>query len=130
MSDASRIRTSHAEMSFEQVAEALPGTGEVMRSVSACFAMSWHAAKGGNWDLGAYYLRRTRSLLRGLVVANLLDQRVVGIDQAIDQHAGLIAFRNPPAAVVHLFERTVVGAFGHKGSGGRVQGSGFRRNQG
>jgi hypothetical protein len=68
MSDASRIRTRHAEMSFEQVAEALPGTGEVMRSVSACFAMSWHAAKGGNWDLGAYYLRRTRSLLRGLVV--------------------------------------------------------------
>jgi hypothetical protein len=39
-----------------------------MRSVSGCFAMSWHAAKGGNWDLGAYYLRRTRSLLRGLAV--------------------------------------------------------------
>jgi hypothetical protein len=68
MSDASRIRTRHAEMSFVQVAEALPGTGEVMRSVSGCFAMSWHAAKGGNWDLGAYYLRRTRSLLRSLAV--------------------------------------------------------------
>jgi hypothetical protein len=68
MSDASRIRTRHAEMTLTQVAEALPGTGEVMRSVSGCFAMSCHAAKGGNWDLGAYYLRRTRSLLRGLAV--------------------------------------------------------------
>jgi hypothetical protein len=62
------VRTRHAELSIEEVAEALPGTGEIMRSVGHCFAMSWHAAQGGNWDLGAYYLRRTRSLLRGLAV--------------------------------------------------------------
>ena len=58
----------NADVGDPLLAEALPGTGEIMRSVSVCFAMSWHAAKGGNWDLGAYYLRRTRSLLRGLVV--------------------------------------------------------------
>ena len=63
-----RARTKHAELSLTQVAEALPGTGEVMRSVGHCFAMSWHAAAGGNWDLAAYFLRRTRSLLRGLAV--------------------------------------------------------------
>ena len=63
-----RARTKHAELSLTQVAEALPGTGEVMRSVGHCFAMSWHAAEGGNWDLSAYFLRRTRSLLRGLAV--------------------------------------------------------------
>lgn len=68
MPEAPRIRTRHAELTQEQVADALPGTGELMASVSQCFAMSWHAAHGGNWDLGAYYLRRTRSLLRGLAV--------------------------------------------------------------
>jgi hypothetical protein len=62
------IHTKHAELSLEDVAAALPGTGDVMRSVSHCFAMCWHAAAGGNRDLAAYFLRRTRNLLRGLVV--------------------------------------------------------------
>jgi hypothetical protein len=62
------VRTKHAELTIEEVASALPGTGEVMASVSHCFGMVWHAARGGNWDLAAYYLRRTRSLLRGLAV--------------------------------------------------------------
>lgn len=62
------MRTKHAVLSLEQVAESLPGTGELMRSVGHCQAMAWHAAHGGNWDLAAYYLRRTRSLLRGLAV--------------------------------------------------------------
>jgi hypothetical protein len=68
MAETPRIRTKHGELSLEDVAAVLPGTGEVMRSVSHCFAMSWHAGEGGNWDLALYYLRRTRSLLRGLAV--------------------------------------------------------------
>jgi hypothetical protein len=68
MADAPRIKTKHGELSLEELAAVLPGTGEVMRSVSHCFTMSWHAARGGNWDLAAYYLRRTRSVLRGLSV--------------------------------------------------------------
>jgi hypothetical protein len=68
MAQAPRIRTKHGELSLEDVAAVLPGTGEVMRSVSHCFAMSGHAARGGNWDLALYYLRRTRSMLRGLAV--------------------------------------------------------------
>jgi hypothetical protein len=68
MAEAPRIRTKHGELSLEDVAAVLPGTGEVMRSVSHCFAMSWHASRGGNWDLALYYLRRTRSMLRGLAV--------------------------------------------------------------
>jgi len=62
------VRTKHAELTLEDIGGALPGTGEIMASVSSCYAMSWHAAGGGNWDLAAYYLRRTRSLLRGLAV--------------------------------------------------------------
>src|SRR5215831_14507447 len=68
MLDAPRVRTKHTELTLEEIAAALPGTGEVMASVSWCFAMCGHAATGGNWDLSAYYLRRTRSLLRGLAV--------------------------------------------------------------
>jgi hypothetical protein len=68
MAETPRIRTKHGELSLEDVAAVLPGTGEVMRSVSHCFAMSWHAGRGGNWDLALYYLRRTRSVLRGLAV--------------------------------------------------------------
>src|SRR2546429_846460 len=63
-----RVRTRHAELTLEEIGTALPGTGEIMASVSSCYAMCWHAAAGGNWDLAAYYLRRTRSLLRGLAV--------------------------------------------------------------
>jgi hypothetical protein len=68
MAETPRIRTKHGELSLEDVAAVLPGTGEIMRSVSHCFAMSWHAGRGGNWDLALYYLRRTRSVLRGLAV--------------------------------------------------------------
>jgi len=66
--DPQVIHTRHGDLTPEQVAEALPGTGEVMRSVGHCHAMAWHAAQGGNWDLAAYFLRRVRSLLRGLAV--------------------------------------------------------------
>ena len=35
-----------------------------MASVGRCFGNCWHAAKATNWDLAAYFARRTRSLLR------------------------------------------------------------------
>jgi hypothetical protein len=68
MTPPPRVRTKHAELTLEDIAGALPGTGEIMASVSWCYAMSWYAADAGSWDLAAYYLRRTRSLLRGLAV--------------------------------------------------------------
>jgi hypothetical protein len=54
--------------SLEELAQALPGTGEIMASVGRCFGQSWHAAQAGNYDLAAYFVRRTRSLLRKLIV--------------------------------------------------------------
>jgi hypothetical protein len=50
------------------LAQALPGTGEIMASVGRCFGEAWHAAQAGNFDLAAYFVRRTRSLLRKLLV--------------------------------------------------------------
>lgn len=66
--DVPRVQTKHAELSLEEIAEALPGTGEVMAAVSRCYASAWFAAHGGNWDLAAHFLRRVRSLQRGLAV--------------------------------------------------------------
>lgn len=62
------MRTPHAELSLEDIANALPGTGDVMAVVGRCYGAAWHAAHGGNWDLAAYYLRRVRGLQRGLAV--------------------------------------------------------------
>lgn len=60
------VSTRHGRLSLEEMAAALPGTGEVMAAVGRSYGMAWHAAHSGNWDLAAYFLRRTRSLLRGL----------------------------------------------------------------
>lgn len=68
MEETRRVRTRHAELTLEQVAESLPGTGEVMAAVGRCYGNAWHAARGGNWDLAAYFLRRVVSLQLGLAV--------------------------------------------------------------
>jgi hypothetical protein len=102
------VRTKHAELTLEDIGTALPGTGEIMASVSSCYAMSWHAAAGGNWDLAAYYLRRTRSLLRGLAVtrpkyADQLRAYDVGVLEQL--YAALIAHDRP--AFEALYRRAV-----------------------
>jgi hypothetical protein len=66
--DGIRVRTKHTELTLEELAGLLPGTGEVMASVSHCFAMCWHAAEGGNRELATYFLNRTRNQLRGLAI--------------------------------------------------------------
>jgi hypothetical protein len=55
-------------LSPEQIADVLPGTGEIMASVGRCFGEAWHAAQAGNYDLAAYFVRRTRTLLRKLLL--------------------------------------------------------------
>jgi len=66
--DDRTIRTRHGELTPEQVADALPGTGAIMESVGVAWWKSAHAARGGNWGLAAYFTSKTRSLLRGLAV--------------------------------------------------------------
>lgn len=68
MDDVRRVKTPHAELSLEELAAALPGTGEVMASVGRAYGAAWHAAHGGNWELAAYFVRRVRGLQRGLAV--------------------------------------------------------------
>ena len=56
-------------------------------------------------------------LLGGVVVADLLDQRGVGVDDAVDPHAGLVGAGNPISIAADIFERPVKGlADGHEAS--------------
>ncbi len=66
--DATRIRTSHGELSLEEIAELLPGTGELMQSVGNAWWKCAYAARGGNWELAAYFVRRVRGLQRKLAI--------------------------------------------------------------
>ncbi|MGH2379042.1 MAG: hypothetical protein ACRDGT_11265 [Candidatus Limnocylindria bacterium] len=63
-----RIRTSHGELSLEELAEALPGTGDLMALVGVAWWKCAYAARGGNWELSAYFARRVRSIQRRLAI--------------------------------------------------------------
>jgi hypothetical protein len=66
--DATRIRTAHGDLTLEEIAELLPGTGEIMQSVGNAWWKCAHAARGGNFALAAYFARRVRGLQRKLAI--------------------------------------------------------------
>ena len=68
MSDERKVQTHHGELTLSEIADALPGTGEIMASVASAWWKCAYAARGGNWDLAAYFARRVRGLQRGLAV--------------------------------------------------------------
>ena len=69
MSEEAKVAdTKHGELTLEEIAELLPGTGEIMASVGECWWKCAYAARGGNWQLAAYFVRRVRSLQRKLAV--------------------------------------------------------------
>lgn len=63
-----RVRTPHGDLSLEEMAEALPGTGELMALVGTAWWKCAHAARGGNFELACYFARRVRSLQRRLAL--------------------------------------------------------------
>ena len=65
MTDETR---STEALTLERLFELLPGTGEVMQSVGNAWWKCAYAARGGNWELAAYFVRRVRGLQRGLAV--------------------------------------------------------------
>lgn len=66
--DAKKPAPERISLTLEQVQQLLPGTGEIMKSVGDCWWKAAHAARGGNWPLAAYFVRRVRSLQRNLAV--------------------------------------------------------------
>jgi hypothetical protein len=53
-------------LTLEQLAQLLPGTGEIMASVGSAWWKCAYATRGGNWELAAYFVRRVRGLQRKL----------------------------------------------------------------
>jgi len=56
-------RTKHTELTLDQIGGLMPGLGSLMPIISERFGWAYHAAKGGNWDLAHYQLRKVRKLL-------------------------------------------------------------------
>lgn len=57
-----RVRTEENELSLMEMSEALPDTATIMTRVGECWWRLIYAARGGNWELADYYLRRVRKL--------------------------------------------------------------------
>jgi len=66
MSDDPSSAKPSPPLSLEQLAQLLPGTGEIMASVGNAWWKCAYAARGGNWELAAYFARRVRGLQRKL----------------------------------------------------------------
>ncbi len=66
--DAKPAGAGRGELTLAEIAELLPGTGEIMASVGECWWKCAYAARGGNWQLAAYFVRRVRGLQRKLAV--------------------------------------------------------------
>ncbi len=61
-SDEPVARTKHTELTLDQIGALMPGLGSLMPIIADRFGWSYHAAKGGNWDLARYQLRKVRKL--------------------------------------------------------------------
>lgn len=84
--DARTNETAHGQLTLEQVAELLPGTGELMQSIGNTWWKCAYAARGGNFELATYFARRTRGLLRKLAII-----RPKYTDDIVEFEAALIA---------------------------------------
>jgi hypothetical protein len=94
-------------LSLEQIAELLPGTGEIMASVGNAWWKCAYAARGGNWDLAAYFARRVRGLQRKLaqIRPKYAEDLAVFEREHVDPVLAALGAHNGPA-----FESAYAGA--------------------
>lgn len=57
-------KTRHGEMTLDQIADIQPGLARLMAEISDAYWYAFYAAKGGNFDLARYYVRKTANLFR------------------------------------------------------------------
>lgn len=62
MSDEIRVRTEENELTLAEMSAALPDTSQIMAMVGHSWWHLIYAARGGNWDLADYYMRRMTKL--------------------------------------------------------------------
>jgi hypothetical protein len=93
---------------LDDLAQAAPGTGDVMASVGRCFGEAWHAGQAGNFDLAAYFIRRTRTLLRKLVVLRpKYSEQVAMFDHDFLEVVYQALMAHDVAAFTRSYERAV-----------------------
>ena len=107
VSDETKVQTRHGELTPSEIADALPGTGEVMASVGTAWWKCAYAARGGNWELAAYFARRVRGLQRGLAVTR---PKYAGDLAAFEEQKLDPVLRAIEARAVTDFERTFASA--------------------
>lgn len=56
--------TRHGKLSLDQIGGMMPGLGSLMPIISDRFGWMVHAARGGNWKLASYQLRKVRHLFK------------------------------------------------------------------
>jgi len=105
--DAKLASMKDGELTLEEIAELLPGTGEIMASVGACWWKCAYAARGGNWQLAAYFVRRVRSLQRKLAVVR---PKYAGDLAAFEEQHIAPTLAACDAASQRAFAEAVVGA--------------------
>jgi hypothetical protein len=66
LSDEIRIKTDDNELTLAEMSAALPDTPAVMEKVGHSWWHLIYAARGGNWGLAEYYLKRVTKLENGL----------------------------------------------------------------
>jgi hypothetical protein len=100
-------QTKAPPLSLEQLAQLLPGTGEIMASVGNAWWKCSYAARGGNWELAAYFARRVRGLQRKLaqIRPKYADDLAAFETEQLNPLLAALSAHNGPA-----FERTYAGA--------------------
>jgi hypothetical protein len=63
-----RVETEENELTLEEMSAALPDTPAIMEKVGFCWWSLIYAARGGNWGLAEYYLKRVAKLENTLKV--------------------------------------------------------------
>jgi hypothetical protein len=68
VSDEIRVKTEENELTLEEMSAALPDTPAIMEKVGHSWWHLIYAARGGNWGLAEYYLKRVAKLENTLKV--------------------------------------------------------------
>ncbi|MGH7297164.1 MAG: hypothetical protein ACRELB_19655 [Polyangiaceae bacterium] len=61
-------KSRHGELTIDQLVEIQPGLGRIMPEVSDAWWTAYYAAKGGNFPLARYYVKKVSTLLALCVV--------------------------------------------------------------
>jgi hypothetical protein len=95
MPDEIRVKTEENELTLEEMSSALPDTPAIMEKVGHSWWHLIYAARGGNWGLAEYYLKRVAKLENTLKalrpkhrerLQRFQEQALPAVYAAVDMH--------------------------------------------